>query len=228
MNTEILGEGTFESVRVTLEANETFASEAGKMVRMSGNVTTDVTTRSGGRGGIAAGLKRLAGGDTFFLTTYRASGGPGEVVLAPTHAGGCRVIELDGTGAWMCTGGSYLGSGPGVTTEPRWQGLKGVVSGENLFFIEATGRGPLVIGAFGCISEIDVAGSHIVDSGHVVAFESTLEYTITKAGSSWIQSFLSGEGAVLRLEGSGKLLVQSHNPVGFGRMLGPKLPPRQQ
>ena len=99
---------------------------------------------------------------------------------------------------------------------------------ENLFFLRASGRGALIVNAFGRITEIDVDGEMVVDTGHLVAYEDTLEYTISKAGSSLISSFLSGEGLVMTITGKGKILVQSHNPDAFGNALGRRLPPRQQ
>ena len=59
-----------------------------------------------------------------------------------------------------------------------------------------------------------------VDTGHLVAFESTLQYTITKAGTSWLQSWLAGEGFVMNFTGRGRVLTQSHNPKEFGSALG--------
>ena len=67
----------------------------------------------------------------------------------------------------------------------------------------------------------------MVDTGHVVAFEDTLEFTVGRAGGSWIQSFLSSEGLVMNFTGRGKIYVQSHNPNEFGKTLGGMLPPRE-
>ncbi len=226
MKCETTGSPAFSQMEVSLDAGESFMSEAGAMVRMSARITMDVTTRSKGKGGIMGGLKRLVSGDSFFLSNYTASGGPGEVVLAPTHMGQVRAIDLDGTSAWLCAGGSYLGNGPGLGIETKWQGMKGLFTGESLFFMEATGSGPLIVNAFGQLNELDVDGAYVVDSGHVVAFETSLDYEITKAGSSWIQSFFAGEGVVMNFKGRGKLLVQSHNPTEFGKAVGPQLPPR--
>jgi uncharacterized protein (AIM24 family) len=82
------------------------------------------------------------------------------------------------------------------------------------------------VGAFGRIVEHDVEDELIVDTGHVVAFTERLAYSINKVGGSWVQSWLAGEGVVLRFSGRGKMLVQSHNPKEFGGLLGPQLPER--
>lgn len=215
-------------MRVILEPGEKFISEAGKMVRMSANIETDVTTRAKSKGGILEGLKRLVSGDSFFMSTYTAEGGsPGEVVLAPSLLGEVHIIEMDGSAKWMCAGGSYMASSPDIEIETKFQGAKGFFTGESIFYLEATGSGILVVNAFGAISEKEIDGEYIVDTGHIVAFTETLDYEITKAGGSWIQSFFAGEGLVMNFKGKGKLLLQSHNPTEFGKTVGPKLPPRR-
>ena len=66
----------------------------------------------------------------------------------------------------------------------------------------------------------------IVDTGHIVAFNETLSFSITKAGKSWIGSMLSGEGLVCKFEGKGTVWCQSHNAQSFGQSLTPILRPR--
>ena len=88
MQIDILKRGAFGSALVTLQPGETFLSESGAMFRASGNIDIDVTTKTKGRGGILAGIKRLIGGDHFFFSTYRVTDGqPGEVGLSPTLQG---------------------------------------------------------------------------------------------------------------------------------------------
>jgi uncharacterized protein (TIGR00266 family) len=224
---EVLNPGSFASVKVHLGHNERFISESGLMVRSTANIEVDVTTKPKGKGGMFGALKRMLGGDSFFMSTYTANG-EGNVVIAPTLPGDCHVLELQGGGApWMCAGASYMASGPEVALDTQFQGMKGFFSGESMFYVELSGDGPAVVNAFGRIRELDVNGSLIVDTGHVVAFEKSLSYTITKAGSSWFTSWLSGEGFVMNFTGRGKLLVQSHNPTEFGKAIGPLLPARQ-
>ncbi|MGL5836660.1 MAG: AIM24 family protein, partial [Waterburya sp.] len=71
-----------------------------------------------------------------------------------------------------------------------------------------------------------VDGEYIVDTGHIVAFERSLNFSIAKASSSLIGSFLGGEGFVCRFKGKGKVFCQTHNPGAFGSTVGSKLPPR--
>ncbi len=228
MNVEIIGEGAFSSALVHLEPGETFVSESGAMFRASPNVDVDVTTRSRGKGGILGGIKRLLAAEHFFFSTYSVTdSSSGEVGLAPTLQGEVKSRTLDGSTAWLCAGGSYLGSDSSLAVDTKFQGLKGLFTGEAPFFLRVDGVGDLLVSAFGRIGEVDVDGELVVDTGHVVAFEETLEYSIGKAGSSMLQSFLGGEGLVMRFRGRGKLLTQSHNPSEYGKTLGGMLPPRE-
>lgn len=227
MDVEIRSGGEFQTALVRLAPGQTVVSEAGAMYRASANVDIDVAVRSKG-GGLLSGLKRALGGDSFFLSTYQVTDGrAGEVGLAPTLSGELAVVELSGGPTWLCAGGSFLACDGSLTMDTRFQGLKGLVSGESMFFVEVGGHGSLVVNAYGRVSEVQVAGGIIVDTGHVVAFESTLQYRMTKMGTSWVQSFLAGEGFVMHFTGSGRLLVQSHNPKEFGSRLGKHLPPRR-
>jgi len=228
MKIEMRNRGAFSSTLIKLAPGESFVSESGALFRSSGNINVDVSTRAGeGSGGLLGGLKRLVAGEKFFFSTYSVEGDQeGEVGLAPTLQGEMRVLPCDGSTTWVLTGGSYLASTPELTINTKFQGFKGFVTGESISFVEVSGNGHLLVSAFGRITEIDVDGVLVVDTGHVVAFESTLKYSVSKAAGSWVQSWLAGEGIVLNFEGKGKIYVQSHNPSEFGGLLGPKLPAR--
>ena len=136
------------------------------------------------------------------------------------------MIESNGASQWLCAGGSYLGSSADLSLDTQFQGFRGMLSGESLSFLAVSGQGPLLVTSFGRINKIELDGNLTVDTGHVVAFQDSLDYGISKAGSSWIQSWLAGEGLVLNFSGRGTIFVQSHNPDEFGQTLGPMLPPR--
>ena len=86
-----------------------------------------------------------------------------------------------------------------------------------------SGRGPVILNSFGAIYPVEVDGEYIVDSGHIVAFNETLDFTLTKAGKSWLASILGGEGLVCKFKGQGTVWCQSHNQSSFGRALSPLL-----
>ena len=120
-----------------------------------------------------------------------------------------------------------MASDTDIEIDATWQGFgKALFSGESIFWLKCSGEGDLFLSSFGAIYEVEVDGEHVVDTGHIVAFEDTLQFNVTKAGTSLIGSFLGGEGLVCRFSGHGRLFCQSHNPPGFGKALGPKLKPR--
>ena len=238
MKIEIQNQGAFASALIQLEQGEEFVSEAGAMYRASSNLDIDVTTRSKGKGGVLAGVKRWLAKESFFFSKYRidnaaspgamqGSAASAEVGLAPTHQGDIHVLELDGSSAWFTTGGSFLGASSELALDTQFQGMKGFLGGESLSFLRVDGRGTLLVSAFGRIAELEVQDELIVDTGHVVAFEASLDYRITKAGTSWMHSFFGGEGLVFHFSGRGRLLVQSHNPKDLGPQLGRLLPPKR-
>jgi uncharacterized protein (TIGR00266 family) len=213
---------------VHLEAGETIRAEASAMIGMSQNVrvqTSGPMDRS--RGGILGGLKRaVLGGETFFTNTFTAAGSPGHVMLAPSLTGDMLVHPLAG-GDLFIQGSSYVAAPDTVQLDTRWQGFKWFLSGETLFFLHATGHGPVLLNAFGAIETIDLDGELIVDTGHLVAFTGGLDYELSTASRGLIASWLSGEGFVLRVFGRGRLYVQSRNPAEFGTAVGRRLPPRE-
>src|SRR5262245_21150819 len=157
---------------VHLGANESIRAEASAMISMTSNVrvTTDGPMRGGG--GILAGLKRaVLGGESFFTNTFTPVGGPGHVTLAPSLTGDMVVHELRGDDLFI-QGSSYVAAPDTVRLDTKWQGMKSFFSGESLFFLHASGHGPVLLNAFGAIEVVDLAGDLIVDTGHLVAFTS--------------------------------------------------------
>ena len=121
---------------------------------------------------------------------------------------------------------SYLACASKVDIELGFTGFKSIFSGESIFWLVVSGTGPVILTSFGSIYEIFVDGEYIVDTGHIVAFEKSLDYKITKPGSSWLGAFLGGEGLVCKFFGRGKVYCQTHNPSAFGQLVGSLLPPR--
>lgn len=229
MKVDILHGGLFATADVTLDQGEQFVSESGALYRSSPNLHIETTSRAMGSGGILAGLKRkMLARESFFMSTYRSQDGqPANVGLSPTLPGEMKLVQLDGAADWICAGGSYIGSGAGVSIDTQYKGLvKGFLGGGNLMFMKTSGTGPMVVSGFGRLVEIEVDGSFIIDNGHIVAFQDSLDFSLTKAAAGWLSSFFSGEMFVCRFTGKGKLIAQSHSPSSFGGMLGPRLPPR--
>ncbi|MBM3934361.1 MAG: TIGR00266 family protein [SAR202 cluster bacterium] len=220
--------GAFSWALVKMRPGDHLISEAGALFRVSSNINIDVTTRSGKSGGFMAGIKRMLSGEHFFMSSYTVTdSADAEIGLAPTLQGQVQLIDCDGRANWVCAGGSYMASASGLELNTQFQGFKGMFTGESLFYVAVSGKGRMLVSAFGRITEINLDGALTVDTGHVVAFEDTLQYTVGKVTKGLIQTAMTGEGLVMNFRGRGKLYVQSHNPSQFGSKLGPLLPPRR-
>ena len=197
------------------------------MVAMSSGFEVETTSKSrGGGGGFRKGLKRIFSGESYFLNHFTATASNQMLMIGPSMLGDIVHHPLSG-GSLVVQGGSWLASDQGIEIDTTWQGLgKGLLGGESMFWVKCSGTGDVLLNSFGAIHEIEVNGEYVVDTGHIVAFDDTLQFNLGKAGSSWIGSFLGGEGLVCKFKGQGKLYCQSHNPPSFGKLLGPKLRPR--
>ena len=225
MQIELLCRTASTVAKVTLGAGESVTCEVGSMVAMTPQVVVETTSKSRG-GGMMAGIRRVFSGENFFLNHFTSRVEGGEVYLAPSQLADVHHHALRG-GTVVVQGSSWLASSAGIEIDTTFAGLgNALFSGESMFWVKCTGTGDLLFNSFGAIYPIDVDGSYVVDTGHIVAFEETLAFQMTKASSSFIGSFLGGEGLVCRFNGRGRVWVQSHQPDAFGRTIGPLLLPR--
>lgn len=225
MDIQILQQPDSSIAKITMNAQEELMAEAGTMVAMSDFINVSTTLRQGKGGGVLGGLKRMMAGESLFLSVFRCYQPNGEIFLAPRFIGDMIVYEMTGN-ELVVQSGSYLACASGIDIDLGFQGFKSLFSGESVFWLNITGFGAVILSSFGGIYEIDVDGEYIVDTGHIVAFEKTLDFKICKAGSSLLGSFLGGEGLVCRFFGKGKVFCQTHNPSSFGSLIGSQLPPR--
>jgi uncharacterized protein (TIGR00266 family) len=223
MQIEILYRPAHSLARVQLTPGEAILAEAGAMVGMSTNV--QMQTQSGGLG---KGLLRMFGGESFFRNTFTAQGSAGEVLLAQPLCGDMALLEMTQNG-YLITSASFVASTPNVEINTKVAGIRGFFSGEGMFVLQATAPSPgqVLVGAFGGIQEVYCDGNLVIDTGHLVAWDGTLQYKVGKSASGWIGSFLSGEGLVCHFTGQGRIWIQSRNPAEYGQSVGAMLPARK-
>ena len=216
---EIKDRPVFSILNVSLNSGQSIVAEAGAMVTMSPNVSLKTEMK----GGIGGALKRgVLGGESLFMNTF-TSNGPGTISFAPGYPGDITHIKMKGE-TWFLQGGAYMCCSPEVTIDTKFQGLKGLVSGEGLFFLKADGVGDLFISNYGSIIEKELKGeSFKVDTGHLVAFSSGVTYNIEKVGG-WKSTILSGEGLIANVSGNGKVLMQTRAPRSLAQWLAPFMP----
>jgi uncharacterized protein (TIGR00266 family) len=221
MKTDILYRPSYSMAKVTLDPNEDILVESGSMVAMSSNIHVETSMK----GGLLKSLARsVLGGESFFINTYTASGGSGELMLSPTLPGDVFTMEIN-TETFLVQSGSFLASGQGVTTDTKWGGARTFFGGEGLIMLRCAGSGTLILSSYGAIHELDLqtGESYTVDTGHLVAFSEEIGFKVRAIGGLKSTIF-GGEGLVVDLSGPGKVLLQTRSVGAFLDWLLPKLP----
>ncbi len=230
MKHEIIYRPSYSLAIVSLEQGEQFMAESGAMVSMSPTMTLQAKMSGGG---FMGAIKSSVGGESIFRTTFTAETGPGELTLAPATMGDILAVPLQGT--ILVQPGSYLAGDAGFNISVQGS-VKAMLSGEGLFLLSIEGNGLLLVSSFGAIHEKTLADGeeYIVDTGHIVAFESTVSYNLEKATGKttgvggflkgMVQSGMSGEGFVCRYQGPGRIYMQSRQLGAFAKILRPLMP----
>jgi len=121
--------------------------------------------------------------------------------------------------------GSYLAGGTDLDVDTEFGGGRTFFGGEGLFLLRASGTGPLFLSSYGVIHAVEVADERpfVVDTGHIVAFEESLDFSVRRVGG--LRSTLaSGEGLVCEFEGSGTVWLQSRSADALVAWLAPQMP----
>lgn len=218
---EILHQPSFSLAAIQLQSEQSIQAEAGAMVSMSANIEL----QSQMKGGLFGAIKRAAGGESAFVSTFTARGGPGEVTFAPGAPGDIAAIELSNQ-SFFVQSSSYLAGDAGLTVDTKWGGAKSFFGGEGLFVMLVQGSGLLLVSSFGAIhsKRLQPGERYVVDTGHLVAWEGTTQYTLRKAAAGFFRSMMSGEGIVAEFVGPGELLIQTRNLAALAGLLRPFFP----
>ena len=145
-------------------------------------------------------LKRSAvGGESFFVTSYSSAS----------------------EGSWV----DVAANESSVAMDTKWGGKKNLFGGEGGFIAHMTGDGQIVVASYGAIDlhQLQAGESVTVDSGHLVAYDDTIDMKDRTAGG-FSTAMKSGEGMVVELTGPGRVWTQSRNPNGLIGWLTTALP----
>ncbi|MGH9943653.1 MAG: TIGR00266 family protein [Pyrinomonadaceae bacterium] len=218
---EILHQPSFALAVVKLQPEQSILAEAGAMVSMSANVEL----QSQMKGGLMGALKRAVGGESAFVSTFTARGGPGEVSFAPGGPGDIAAIEMSNQ-TFLVQSSSYLAGDASLIVDTKWGGAKSFFGGEGLFVLQVSGTGLLLASSFGAIhrKRLQSGERYVVDTGHLVAWEGHMLYQLRKAASGFFRSMVSGEGIVSEFTGPGEILIQTRNLAAFAGLLRPFFP----
>jgi uncharacterized protein (TIGR00266 family) len=211
----------FALATLVLAPEQSVRTEAGAMVSMSGNIEL----QSKMEGGMWGALKRSVGGRSAFVSTYTAHGNGGELTLAPGAPGDIVPLALNNE-AYNIAASSYLASDMSLEVDTGWGGAKSFFASDSMFVLQVRGSGVQFVTSFGALHVRVLAPGekYVVDTGHLVAWHSSMEYTIQKAASSIFRSLTSGEALVAAFTGPGTLLLQTRNLNAFVGVIEPLLP----
>lgn len=210
----------FTTLRIEFEKGETFKAQAGAMVSMSPSI--ELQAKSTAKGLFGA-MKAAVGGESLFASLFTAKDN-GELILAPSTPGSIAQMTMTGN-TIFAQSGAYLAGSADLELSTKGS-LKGLLSGEDLFLQKISGRGIVFLESFGAIIEktLRPGEGYIVDTGHIVAFEETVTYTIQKASKGIMSSMLSGEGLVCEYKGPGRIWIQTRNITSFVSVIQKFLP----
>jgi uncharacterized protein (TIGR00266 family) len=200
--------------RVHLEVGQEIYAEAGKMIYKSANVDwqTRMTGQSLGEKLLGA-IKRKLMGESLFFTYFHANAAAGEVGFAGHYPGKIQVFDLAPGQTIMVQRDGFLFAQGSVSLDiamVRKLGA-GLLGGEGFILQKLTGPGAVFIHAGGDHVDFTLAPGETlqVQTGHLVAFEPTVNYDIQMVGSIRTAIF-GGEGLFLTtLTGPGRVILQS-------------------
>ncbi len=209
MQHQIRNRPAFANIHVQMQRGDRIIAEADAMASMSS--TINIHTRFSG-GFIRGLLRRCFGGESMFVNEFSTES-EGELVLTQPFPGDIECMELDGTTLFLQPG-AFIACEPRVRLGLGWAGVRMALAREGLFRLRVSGRGRVWFGAYGGIFTREVTDETIVDSGHLVAYEPTVDIRIGLAGGLF-SSFFSGEGLVTRVRGPGRIYLQSRSFGGL-------------
>ena len=209
-----------QMVQVELDPGETVIAEAGAMNYMEPDIVFEARmgdgseAESGIMGKLFGAGKRALTGESVFMTHFSNQGGvKRHVAFAAPYPG--KIIPMDlgkMGGEILCQKDAFLCAASGTRVGIAFQRRLGAgfFGGEGFILQRLQGDGMVFVHASGTIVERQLQGETLrVDTGCLVAFESTVDYNIERAGN--LKSmFFGGEGLFLAtLSGHGRVWIQS-------------------
>ncbi len=207
---EIIGDD-LQGVIVELDPQEAVQAEAGAMLYMEPGI--EMNTGTGG--GIFKGLKRALTGESFFITTFKhTGGGKAHVAFGAPYPG--KIIPMDLLplgGTMLCQKDAFLCCAYGIDISVAFTKRlgAGLFGGEGFILQRLSGDGLAFCHAGGAIIQRDLAHGETlrVDTGCLVAFQESVDYDIRFVGG-FKNAMFGGEGLFLAsLTGPGRVFLQT-------------------
>lgn len=223
MKYTIIGQ-TVPAVECELQQGESMFTQSGGMIWQDDGI--EMTTNA--RGGVARSLGRMFTGESIFMANYTATRPNVRIAFGSTVPGSVVPVELTAGRDIICQKGAFLCAEQSIDLQVAFTKriAAGLFGGEGFILQRMFGSGMLFLEVDGDMVQRTLAPGEVlkVDTGNVVAFESTVSYEVeTVKGLKNI--FFGGEGLFLtRLTGPGKIILQTQNFNDFAGKVLAKLP----
>ena len=219
MEYRIIGD-TVPAVEMTLNSGESIFTQSGGMTWQSTGIEMETNTN----GGIMKGLGRMFAGESFFMSTYKATVDGATIAFASTLPGKVIPVNLgEGHPGIIAQKGAFLCAQTGVNLNVTFtkRFSAGLFGGEGFILQDISGKGTAFLEIDGDMVEKELKAGEtlLVDTGNVVAFEKTCSYEIqTVKGVKNV--LFGGEGLFLtKLVGPGKIILQTQNFFDFAHRI---------
>lgn len=222
VNYEVLGQETgFDYLRLTLSPGDEVFCETGALVSMDEAITMKTQTGSGGKTGFFAGIKRALAGEDFFTLKLRneTEDEDGDVYISANSIGEIVVIDLaDYNGEIVVKQGAYFAHINREETinmsiyAPRKKAFL-----DTGFMTKITGDGIVFIGSDGLAleRELEENTSITVDEHNLLMYQASMSVSMVYKGFK--NTFFGGEGIMLKIQGPGTVMLNSHDVRSFIR-----------
>ena len=217
---QIKGE-SIQIVEIELDPNETVIAEAGAMLYMEEGISFETKMGDGSNpdqgffGKLVSAGSRMLTGESLFITHFTNNGaGKSKAAFSAPYPGTVLPIDLKSTvnnelivqkDGFLC---AALGTKISISFNKKIG--SGLIGGEGFILQKLEGDGLAFIHAGGTLIEKELNNETLrIDTGCVVALESTLNFDVASAGGLKSMVF-GGEGMFLAtISGKGKVWLQS-------------------
>ena len=205
-------------------AGESVFTQSGGMTWMTEGVEMSTNTR----GGLMKGLGRVFAGESLFMANYTNTKPNSVIAFAAGAPGSIYTLNLNESGPMTCQKGAFLCAQDSVNlkTVLTKKLSAGFFGGEGFILQEISGSGVAFLEIDGDLVERELAPGEVlkVDTGNVVAFDSSMSYEIEMVKGAKNIIF-GGEGLFLtKLTGPGKVVLQTQSIAEFALRIAPYIP----
>jgi uncharacterized protein (TIGR00266 family) len=224
MRHQILHAPAFSALRLDMDEGESIVAQPGSMQAMTPGFHVEVRLglQQGEKRGVFGGMRSVFGGESFFSAIYKAKRGEQHIMLAPDQMGEIRPVQITADTGLMLAPGAFLAASPDLGFKLHYAGVKGLLATRGLFFLKTDGEGMLFLSSYGGVIEQTLAAGErfVLDNRNIVAFSQTMDFESVVLTKSLKDSFLSGEGFIVRFTGPGNLIYQTRARPSVGMIRG--------